>query len=171
MYLFAENLVPDIECYERDRYIGQLLAILLGHIHDTLSEVVPESYEYPTPEGRSDECDRDKWSHWHTKNTSRYRDQMTNHRDQSSNKSIDLVILQEEIFGSLIFLWGDEDIFAIFCEKWFAEPLAEDIVVEECTNNRTDSTDECREYWINMSTCSRYSGGYHHKLRRHREYR
>lgn len=133
--LFAENLVPDIECDEWDRYIGQLLAILLGHLHDTLSEVVPECYEDRTPEGRSDECDRDKWNHRHTKNTSRYRDQMTNHRDQPSNKSIDFVILQEEMLRFFVFFLRDENILPIFFEKRTPEPLPEYEIIQECTDN------------------------------------
>ena len=128
--LFLKNLVPDIQCNERDRYIGQLLAVLLDDLYHTLSEIVAECYEDPAPEGGPDECDRDKMRHRHTKNTSRDRDEMTHYREESSDEGVDPIILQEEIFGSLVLLWSDEDIFAIFREKYLAEPLPEDEIVE-----------------------------------------
>ncbi len=49
---------------------------------------------------------------------------MSNDGDESPSKSIDFIILQEEILRSLVFLWGDEDIFAVFREKLFAEPFS-----------------------------------------------
>lgn len=71
IFLFFKNLVPDIYTNRRDRYICQLLAILLGHLDNWFSEIVAESYEDSTPESSSGECDRYKWGEWHTKNTSR----------------------------------------------------------------------------------------------------
>jgi hypothetical protein len=93
--LFAENLEPDIYPNRRDRYIGQLFAVLFGDIDDALSEVVPESYENPTPEGRSSKSNRDKWSHRHTENTSRDRDEMSNYGDESSDECVDFIIFEK----------------------------------------------------------------------------
>lgn len=128
--LFFKNLVPDIKCNCRDRYIGQLFAIFLGHLDDALSEIVAEGHEYPTPESSAYECDRDKWSKAHRKYTSRDRDQVAYYRDESSYECVYLIISDEEILCSLIFLWCDEDIFAIFREKWFAKPLTEYEIIE-----------------------------------------
>ena len=128
--LFFKNLVPNIHRNCRNSYISEFLAILLGYVHDTLAKIVAKDYEDPTPERRSDKCDRDKWEHLHPKNTSRNRDQMAHNRNESSQKSIHICILQKEIFSSLVFLRCDEDIFSIFCEKWSTEPLAENEIIE-----------------------------------------
>jgi hypothetical protein len=52
------------------------------------------------------------------------------HRDESSYECIYLIISDEETLRSLVFLPSDQDIFAIFREKRFAEPLAEYEIIE-----------------------------------------
>lgn len=55
---------------------------------------------------------------------------MANYWDKSSNKGIYLIILQEKIFGFFILFWSDEDIFAIFFEKWLSEQSSDNPIVE-----------------------------------------
>jgi hypothetical protein len=144
------------------------MSIFFRDLDNRLSEEVPKRYEYSTPESRSEKGDRDKRYHPHTKYPCRDRDEMTNDGYESSDKCVDLIILEKEFFCLLIFLFRDEDILPIAFEKWFSEPSTEDIVVRKCAYHRAKSSDKSRKKWIDISCYCRYSCGYHDELRWHR---
>ena len=56
---------------------------------------------------------------------------MTHYRDESSDEGIDTIILEKEIFGTLVLRMRDENIFSIFLEKWFPEPSTDDPIIQK----------------------------------------
>ena len=98
------------------------------------------------------------------KYTGRNRDKMSNYRYESSDECIDLVILEKEIFCSFVFLMSDEDVLSIFFEKRFPEPFSKNIIIEECSDYRTKSSDDGGDKWIDIASYCRYSCGYHHEF-------
>lgn len=143
------------------------MSILFRDLDNCLSEEVAQCDEDSTPERRSEKCDRDKWYHPHTEYSCRDRDEVAHDGDEPSDKCIDFIVLEEEFFCLLVFLFRDKDILPIPLEKWLSEPSTEDIVVRECTYHRAESSDESREKWVDMTTHRRYSCGYHDELRWH----
>jgi len=89
---------------------------------------------------------------------------MSHNWNKSSNKCIDFIIFQEEIFCLLVFIWSDEDVFPVAFEKWLPEPSTEDKIIREGTDDGSNSSDKCREKWIDSTTRCMYSCGYHDEL-------
>lgn len=75
---------------------------------------------------------------------------MTHNGNESSDEGIDNIIFEKEILRFSILFWSDEYIFPIFFEKWFPEPTTDDPIIQQCSQDRTKSSDDDSEEWIDI---------------------
>jgi hypothetical protein len=111
------------------------MSILFYDLYHTLSEEIPESNEYATPESRPEESNRDKRHHLHAEYSCWDRDKVPDYGYESPDKCIDAIIFEKEVFRFFVLLWSDEDISTILLEEWLPEPPSEYIVVRECADD------------------------------------
>ena len=90
--LLFKNFVPDIYSDYHYRYISDFVSIFPDGLSHRISEKIPKSYEYSTPECCPEKSDRDKWNDLHPKYPGRDRNQMAYNREKSSYKGIESII-------------------------------------------------------------------------------
>lgn len=138
------------------------------HYH-SISEIVSNTDKNSTPESRTDESDDTKWEEFHSENTCWNRYKVSDHGNKSSEESIEPITSEKERFCTVILFWSDENVLSIFHEKWLSYEYSENIVVYECSEERTQSAHENRKHWIDQSLCCIVSCWNHDEFRRNRK--
>lgn len=140
------------------------MRIVKNQVHYLFSENIPKHNKNSTPERRPEKRQRPKWFEWHAENTSWNRDEMTHHGDESTKKSVQLIILEKESFRTMIFFVSDKEIFSVFFEKRFPYPSPKDEIVNSRSENGTGSTSENGKNWIKFALGNEPSSRYHHEF-------
>lgn len=86
----------------------------------------------------------------HAKNSCWKRNEVSNHRNESTDKSRSIGINEEKIMRHSILFFGNEKIFSKSMNEWFSNKSTDGIVYT-CTNNASNSSCKNEEFDIKFS--------------------